>query len=94
MCKKIKSLRDGSFFQKSHLEMSKLLLFMLSWAKDRPLHDSMDDAGFSSRTGVDWANFCRDICGQWFDRDNTELGGFDQNGDPVIVEIDESNFLT
>ena len=69
--------------------MSKLLRFILSKAKDRPLHDCMDDAGFSSRIAVDWANFCRDICGQWFERQNTELGGFDQNGEPVVVEIDE-----
>ena len=49
--------------------------------------------GMSSRTAVDWFNFCRDVCAQCLDRHEVLIGGFNENGEPIVVEIDESMFF-
>ena len=44
-------------------------------------------------TLVDWENFIRDVCSEDVRRHPIQLGGLDANGDPIIVEIDESKFF-
>lgn len=41
----------------------------------------------SSRTDVDWASFCREVCETAIMRDSEKIGGTD-----IVVEIDESKF--
>ena len=40
-------------------------------------------------TAVDWGNFCRDVCKKSNDRDLSAIGGVDNSGIPIIVDIDE-----
>ena len=47
----------------------------------------------SRKTSVDWSNLIRDVCATDVRRNPIQLGGFDNNGDPIIVEIDESYFF-
>ena len=49
--------------------------------------------GLTWHTLVDWGNFVRDVCSEDVRRHPIQLGGLDANGDPIIVEIDESKFF-
>ena len=42
---------------------------------------------------VDWCNFMRDECAVWLENNADEIGGLDDNGVPIIVEIDESKYF-
>ena len=92
-CGKYTSVRAGSFFQRSHLPIAKLIIFIYGWVKDRPLHDIIDEAQFTRKSGVDWANFCRDICAQWLEQNPIEIGGMDDQNNPIVAKIDESKFF-
>jgi hypothetical protein len=45
------------------------------------------------RTIADWFNFSREECEKFLERNPTEIGGFDENGAQVIVEIDERKYF-
>ena len=46
----------------------------------------------SIHTVIDWYNFVRDVCAIDVRNNPQPLGGFDNNGSPIVVEIDESYF--
>jgi hypothetical protein len=39
---------------------------------------------------IDWFNFLRDVCVKWCHDNPIQLGGQDEDGNSVIVELDES----
>ena len=93
-CKKRKSVREGSFFSHSHLSLFSLIVIMYCWARDMPQKNACEESGgVSSHTIVDWFNFCRDICAQWLENHPMEIGGIDENGESLVVEIDETKFF-
>ncbi|XP_072379845.1 uncharacterized protein [Diabrotica undecimpunctata] len=94
-CKSSTSIRDGSFFAGSHLALSKLIMMIYGFANDFPQKLICKEELLTtiSNTVVDWCNFCRKVCGRYLDQHPVELGGFDANGEPLIVEIDESYFF-
>ncbi len=47
----------------------------------------------SEATIVDWNNFLRDICCQYYRDHMGPIGGIDANFEPIIMEIDESLFM-
>ena len=49
--------------------------------------------GNNDVTIVDWSNFCQDV-GEWYLINNpSEIGGISANGEPLVVEVDESKFF-
>jgi hypothetical protein len=44
-------------------------------------------------TVMDWCNFMREECEVWIQRNSGEIGGMDDNGVPIVVEIDETKFV-
>jgi len=42
---------------------------------------------------VDFNNFFRVECDNWVNRQQVDLGGIDANGQPIVVEVDESYFF-
>ena len=80
-CKTIVSVRDGSFFKKSKLPMSKLLHCIYLWA----LETSIVSA--TAQLAVDFYNFLREVCSTALIRNPVQLGGPGR-----IVQIDESLF--
>ena len=40
-----------------------------------------------------WCTFLRDVCENVIENNPQELGGFDENNEPIEVEIDESKFF-
>ena len=84
-------MREGTFFKsKVPLGLGKLVWFLFSWATK--IHVTWQ-LTLSPRIAVDWGNFIRDICAEDVRRNLRQLGGFDNNGQPIVVEIDESYFF-
>ena len=42
---------------------------------------------------VDWCNFMREEAEEWLYSNSAEIGGMDADGDPIIVEIDETKYF-
>ena len=91
-CQHRASVRKGSFF-KSNLPLGKLTWILLSWASDTPVHHVAWHLDVSQHKLVGWSNFIRDVCAEDTRRNPVQLGGFDANGQPIVVEIDESYFF-
>lgn len=89
------SVRKDSFFSGSHLPLWKILVMMYCWCRDMSQLDITHEAQLGScrNTVVDWCNFFRDVCEEWLVQNPSEIGGMDDNGDPIDVEIDESFFF-
>ncbi len=88
-CRKKTSIRDGSFFSKSHLSLTVLVSVIYFFVLDIPVKTILDllDHDLSKKAVIDWYNFCRDICTEFLQRNPPLLGGLG-----VVVEIDESKF--
>lgn len=82
-----RSIRKGSWFERSKLSMYEILMITKMWCMKIENDWIMAELGVSSRTVCDWENFCRELCVECVVRENEMLGG-----DGVIVEINESQF--
>lgn len=82
------SIRHNSWFANSHLSLSVIVKLTYYWVHKLPLNyiKLQLDIG-SNSTGVDWYNFCREVCLQVIIQDNKKVGGPGKT-----VEIDESKF--
>ena len=88
-CRTTHSIRNGTFFQQSHLSLGQPFELMHCWSRQEAsigklMHEL--DIG-SPNTNVTWKNFCRDICAQYFILKPMRIGGPGH-----IVEIDRSSF--
>ncbi|CAF0914041.1 unnamed protein product [Didymodactylos carnosus] len=88
-CKLTRSIRDGTFFSNSKLEIQQILDLMYFWAHSLDTHHVLHrQCGLGSEwTIVDWKNFLRDICAEYFLRHPAMIGGVGH-----VVEIDESSW--
>eukprot|EP00731_Ephydatia_muelleri_P037590 Em0514g6a len=68
------SSRKGTFFEGSHLEILQVLRLLHQWSTKTPLGKAQDEVKVASATAVDWYNFIRDICIQYF-IDHPVIGG-------------------
>ena len=88
-CQTRRSIRNGTFFQQSHLSLSQTFESMYYWSRqedcmEKIMHEL--EIGTPS-TVADWKNFCRDICAQYFINNPMQVGNLGST-----VEIDESFF--
>ena len=93
-CKKRFSIRRGSFFEKSHLQLWQLLglTYLWCWSAGKSREVSAEDAQHelqieSEHSIVDWNQYCRDIAVSHFVNNPVQIGG-----PRHIVEIDEFIF--
>jgi hypothetical protein len=98
LCKASASVRKNAFFSHSHLSLRLIIIILIyCWAMDFSqniiAHEAEIGQGIN-HTMVDWASFCREICEQHLMDHPMEIGGLDQNGMSLTVEIDESKFFT
>lgn len=84
-CRKEKSIRSGSFFEKAKLTLCECMLFLHLWCNNYSEKLIIDDFNISNKTLVDWSRFCRDLCVFHFETSNIVIGG-----PGCVVEIDES----
>jgi len=94
-CKATKSVRDQSFFGKSHLSLSQVLRILYGWSKDytQQLIKHEAQLGINDVTIVDWCNFCREVCEADLIRNPSQVGGISEDGEPIVVEVDETKFF-
>jgi transposase-like protein len=91
-CKTRRTLRRGSFFTKSHLPLKTLVTLIYMWANQWPHTLILSELRLALQTIVDWRNFMRDVCVKWKQEKAPKLGGFTEEIEFKIVEIDESAF--
>ena len=93
-CKVENSIRQDSFFSKSHLPITKLLEILYWWTLDCNLETVSKEIEISEHFLVNWFSLLREVCFVWIDTHPEALGGIDPaTGAPRIVEIDESCFF-
>ena len=89
-----KSVRDGSFFARSHLTIRQIVLLVYCWSCDMPQQLMARETEVTDLGAiVDWCNFMREEAEKWLYSNSAEIGGMDANGDPIIVEIDETKYF-
>jgi transposase-like protein len=86
-CKGRKSIRTGSFFQKSNTTLQKWMLMLYLWARQYPVTDASEETGISLRVSIDMYLWFREVCSAKLLQNPIVLGG-----PGVIVQIDESLF--
>ena len=88
-CRTTHSIRNGTFFQQSHLSLSQIFELMHCWSRqEASIEKLMDELDIGSpNTNVTRKNFCRDICAQYFILNPMRI-----DGPGHIVEIDRSSF--
>lgn len=89
-----KSIRDGSYFTRSHLPLSQIVVLIYCFANDFPQDQSKHEAEILNKNTItDWFNFLREDIDNHLTQNATMIGGFDINGEPTIVEVDESKYF-
>ena len=74
--------------------MEQTLIVTYCWCYNMRQYDARREAEIgSSGTPVDWYAFCRTLCELWLQANPMVVGGLDQNGGRITVEIDESMFF-
>ena len=88
-CRKSLSIREGSFFAQSKLELWQWLVMLNWWCRQYPVSDAAEEALTSRVTAIQAYQYFRDIC-SW------RLTSVDAplllGGPGKIVQIDESLF--
>ena len=87
-CKSRKSIRDGSFFSKSHLTLQQWLMLIFFWLDEEPISKACEHCETSLATGMNVYQWLRKVCSTRLIQDgNPQLGG-----PGFVVENDESCF--
>ncbi|KAL5464012.1 hypothetical protein EMCRGX_G032969 [Ephydatia muelleri] len=71
----------------SHLEILQVLRLLHQWSTKTPLGKAQDEVKVASATAVDWYNFIRDICIQYFIDHPAVIGGPGK-----VVEMSATSF--
>lgn len=70
-----KSIRSGSFIEKSHFELKKFIELAYFWALSLPSASVEILCNLNNHTVIDYNNFFRDICSRWLIQNPIRLGG-------------------
>lgn len=87
------SIRTNSFFAGSKLCLKNLVLLLYMWSNEYDHVKIKNELKINKNTVVTWANNFRELCGDFVVSENSFLGGLDEDGNPLDVEIDESLFF-
>ena len=86
-CKKTKSIRKGSFFEKSKLTLQEWLMLIYWWARQYPAKDAAEEAEVDKNTSCTVYKWLREVCSTTLLSTPIVLGGAG-----VVCQIDESLF--
>ncbi|XP_029656444.1 uncharacterized protein LOC115230381 [Octopus sinensis] len=94
-CNFSKSIRDGSFFSHSHLELKQILDYIYFWAlNSETIICSKESRSDFKKTSIDWGNFLRDVCVKWVEDHPCSLSGINSETMlPIVVEVDETKYF-
>ena len=88
------SVRTGSFFANCVTKTETIVMIIYYWIYEIKATNVMLFENIEYwHTIVNYNNFLRYECHKWILRQPMLLGGFDANGQPICVEIDESYFF-
>jgi hypothetical protein len=59
------SIRDGSFWARSHVPLRKMVELAYFWALEVPVTKVVEETDLSQKTAVQWYSFFRDVCSHW-----------------------------
>ena len=74
-CRKTRTIRAGSYFERSKLPLKKLVLLAYCWAYDIPQHAQAKLCGVSYRVSIQWNVYFRDVTTEWLKQNPIKLGG-------------------
>ena len=87
-CKSRKSIRDGSFFSKSHVTLQQWFLMLYFWVDQESVTKASENCDISLVTAINIFQWLREVCSTRLIQDGPpQLGG-----PGIVVEIDESCF--
>ena len=69
------SIREGSWFAKSHLSLSDIVKLTYYWVNKQPNNLSEFELTLSCHTVVDWYSFAREVCTERVKRSSETVGG-------------------
>jgi len=93
-CNMRASVRTGLFFARCVLGIDKLLMMIYYWSHEVKATHVMLFKGINSwHNMVNYNNFFRVECQTWLNTQQVDLGGFDRNGQPMYVEVDETYYF-
>lgn len=81
------SVRSQSWFAESRMTLEEILKFTYWWCQDLDQAQIRHELGLATNTGVDWDNFCREVCEVTLFENSVKIGGQGK-----VVQIDESKF--
>ena len=88
------SIRTGSFFANCGLSTETIVMMFYYWVHDvKATHVMLFEEIDNWDTMVNYNNFFRLECRNWLLNQQLLLGGFDVNGQPTYVEVDETYFF-
>ena len=87
-CRKTYSVREHSFFDKSHLTLGKILEVVFCWALKVPPYAAIPLTGLSKPLVLQWYRWIREVCAQGLVALPPESFRF--GGPGVTVQVDES----
>ena len=87
------SIRTGSFFARCSLGTDKLLMMIYYWTHEVRATHVMLFEGIDSWHNMVNYNYFRVVCLTWLNTQQVDLGGYDGNGQPMYVEVDETYYF-
>ena len=87
------SVRQSSFFEGSKVPLDTAIVLLYCWSADFLQFQIRRETHLSKPTVSHWCTFIRDLCETAIENNPQELGGFNENGEPIEVKIDESKFF-
>ena len=88
LCKGRKTIREGSFFSKSHLTLRQWFLLLFFWMDEEGVTKAAKHSDVSLVTAINVYQWLREVCSSRLIRDGPACLG----GPGRIVQIDESCF--
>ena len=88
------SIRHNSFWTNSHLSFGTGVEIVYCWSIEFSIkHLKRECEIESDHTCIDWFKFLGDICMQFAEEQQAQIGGVDANEQGKFVELDESKFM-
>lgn len=92
-CKVYLAIRADSIFEGSHLQISEIFKLIYLWSQETPQNKITSEVKLNKNTVVSWCLKFRELCIDEIEEEGNLLGGIDEEGNSIDVEIDESLFF-
>ena len=84
------SIRKDTWFEGSRWTLEEILKFTYLWCQDLVQRQIAHELGFPAQSGVDWDNFCREVCEVTLLENSERIGGQNTIHKPIRQHEDRS----